>query len=263
MGSLLLNAKYADNLEQIVRHFHDCHQILYITEGSVKVTVNNQSYYANAGTMILISRFEQHAVQIESKRYSRYTLQISPKQSESSPFQPLLSVLVNRPGNFCHTFDLPGIENHFKRIMAEWNIKDGTMHEAMLDLMLYELLILMCRARPRLIPNENRMNHTVAQIQQYLNENYQTRITLDALSKMYHLSQSYLCHQFKLLTGQSVMGYLTSCRLAAAKQQLSHSSDPITKVTIDCGFSDCSNFSRMFKEYTGYTPTDFRIKFGK
>lgn len=89
MGSLLLNAKYADNLEQIVRHFHDCHQILYITEGSVKVTVNNQSYYANAGTMILISRFEQHAVQIESKRYSRYTLQISPKTVRKLAFSAI------------------------------------------------------------------------------------------------------------------------------------------------------------------------------
>lgn len=262
MSSLVLYAKYVNDLGKISSHYHDCCQILYVTEGSAIITVGGRSYHANTGTLILISRFEHHSVQITEDTYSRFALRISPRHSESTPFHHLLSLLVNRPQNFCHALHLPEAEDYIQKIVSEWNATHP-MRETMLDLMLYELLILISRSHPELLPEDRQTIKSVSQVQQYLQDQYQTRITLEYLSQEFHISQSYLCHQFKLLTGQSVMGYLTSCRLAAAKQQLSHTSDSITKVMTDCGFSDSSNFSRTFKAYTGYTPTDFRLKYGR
>ena len=78
------------------------------------------------------------------------------------------------------------------------------------------------------------------------------------LAKKYNLSISSLSHQFKKITGMSVMNYLLSCRIAGAKNLLAKTDLSIGEITELCGFSDNSNFSRTFKKLNGISPTRFR-----
>ena len=57
------------------------------------------------------------------------------------------------------------------------------------------------------------------------------------------------------------MGYLQSCRMAAAKKYLAETDLEVGAIVDKCGFSDSSNFSRSFKRVTGSTPTKFRAQF--
>ena len=57
------------------------------------------------------------------------------------------------------------------------------------------------------------------------------------------------------------MRYLIDCRLAAAKKYLAETDLEIGKIVDLCGFSDNSNFSRMFRSATGVSPTGFRRQF--
>ena len=75
---------------------------------------------------------------------------------------------------------------------------------------------------------------------------------------MVYLSPSHMSHLFKKITGRSVMGYLLDCRMAKAKQLLTHTDDTIAEIVEKIGFADSSNFSRTFKAVTGKTPRDFR-----
>ncbi len=89
-------------------------------------------------------------------------------------------------------------------------------------------------------------------------EQYDDPYTLEALAKEYNVSPSSLSHRFKEVTGMSVMEYLLSCRLAAAKNLLIETDLPIGEIVEQCGFSDSSNFSRTFKARTGLSPSAFR-----
>ena len=58
-------------------HFHDCHQIVLILKGQVQVRVNEVSYTAGGGDIILFSRYENHSIVVLSEEYERYVLHIA------------------------------------------------------------------------------------------------------------------------------------------------------------------------------------------
>lgn len=260
MNSLVLSAEYSDTMRHKAFHFHDCHQILYVTEGKIRITVSGKTYTASKGTIVLISRFEEHSIQVESSCYHRYALRIRPDINQSDLG---FSLLVNRPENFQHTILLDkhsGADALMAGILKEYRA-DHPMKEKMLDLLLQQLLITILRAQPQTVPYREEEFHLVREVQLLFETNYQAEHSLEALSHQFHISQSHLSHLFKKVTGSSVKGYLVSCRFAAAKRYLAETDFEIGKIVELCGFSDSSNFSRSFKAVTGMTPSDFRNRF--
>ena len=101
----------------------------------------------------------------------------------------------------------------------------------------------------------------VTRVQRYLEQNLTRRITLEEIARQFHLSQSYLSHLFKDITGSSVLGYMTACRLQTAKRYLARTQWPISRIVEESGFTDSSNFSRTFKQATGMSPSQFRKQY--
>jgi len=78
------------------------------------------------------------------------------------------------------------------------------------------------------------------------------------LAEEYHISPSYLSHLFKRVTGYTIMEYLTMCRLSMARKLLCETELSITEIVYATGFSDCSNFSRLFKREIGCSPMEYK-----
>ena len=264
MDSIVLSAAFASLSSHKSRHLHDSHQLLDVTGGQAQITVSEKTYAATPGTLILISRFETHSVQNASPDYCRYTLQIAPQVSTYGSIvgYPVLSVLTNRPAHFCHSLDMSGCPEFAGLLsqMVQEKAKNAPMAGKLLDLHFLQLLLYLSRAHPELVTQSDPALQLVQQVQTYLETDYASPCTLEALSNRFHLSASHLSHQFKRVAGVSVMGYLQACRLAAAKQQLIQTDLPISQIVERCGYSDNSNFSRYFQSVTGLTPTQFRKK---
>lgn len=266
MSDFVMSAKYFENTQGKSSHYHDCHQILYITDGCARVRINDKEYIAKGGYLVLISRLEQHSIEILSDTYKRYALRISPKPSESADTEGmLLSVLVNRPENFCHAVDLSSdnekICDLLEKIIDEKS-NGYPLGDYMSNLLFSELLTYVFRRYPKLFANyENRSIKLVWQIQNFFNDNYQETYTLSSIAAKYHISQSHLSHLFKRVAGMSVMDYLQSCRIAAAKKYLAKTDYTVSEISEKCGIGDSSNFSRSFKRITGLSPLKFRQKY--
>lgn len=264
MDSLIISAKYREGTGHFSNHYHDCNELIYVCGGKAWVTVGNSDYEAPAGSLVLISRFEHHAVKADGEDYRRYTIRVRPDTFGYGAFpgSEILSVLINRPENFCHVLPLTGCTELLDKMVAE-DMAGQPMGGNMQDLLLFQLLILLCRAHPQLIRPDSGNGSTVPQVQRYLEENYGQRICLEELSDRFHMSQSYLSHLFKEVTGRSVMGYLKACRIAAAKRLLAQTRLPVSRILDECGFADSSNFSRTFKQVTGLSPSAFREQYQK
>ena len=55
--------------------------------------------------------------------------------------------------------------------------------------------------------------------------------------------------------------FILSMRMDEAKELLLFSSMSINEISEQIGFTDSSYFSRIFRKYTGYSPTSWRSRF--
>lgn len=95
-------------------------------------------------------------------------------------------------------------------------------------------------------------------VQNYLENNYALPISLDDIAKSVGMSKYSLCHSFKQLDGESVIGRLRAVRIAKAKQLLRQMSLKTEEIGRLCGFENSSYFCKEFKRVTGKTPLEYR-----
>ena len=266
MPSGVIYAKYSEQPTGLSSHYHDCNQLLFVTEGEAEITIGDSVYPATRGSLVIISRFEKHAVRVKSGTYRRYIVRIGPKREENSRLSgDLFSLLINRRPGFHNAVscreDAAAVEACFAALAAEY----GAAHpfrEEMLDALLQTVLVQIARRMPDAVPVAvTPAALAVRTVQKRLEDQYGEPHTLEELAAEVHLNPYYLSHLFKKETGQSVFGYLQACRLAAAKYQLTHTALPIGRILDLCGFTDPGNFSRLFKSAVGCTPTEFRARY--
>ncbi len=263
MSETIRTAYYSNDPFKMSSHYHDCHQIIFVLDGKLKVTVNGASYTAKSGSIALFSRYEDHSIEVLTTQYGRYVLRINPQLNSNQC--KLYSLLSNRPQGFGNVFDLSDdkaeLKNLFERMVKELNSSDP-FAEDMLELLLNQLLIIMYRHTPdSYFYIEEEAFELVCNLQKRFETDYSSHYTLELLAREYGVSPSSLSHQFKRITGSSVMGYLNSCRLASAKNYLSKTKMSVGEIVDLCGFSDSSNFSRTFKKLNGMSPSQFREKY--
>lgn len=256
------SVSYSENPVRLGSHYHDAHQLLYVTEGVVEIRIDGAPHRAEAGDLVILSRFEEHAVLVLSETYKRYTLRLSAKEGDAEEYL-LSSVLVNRASRFRHVVHAENLQRVFGEMVCEFCGNDP-MREEMLALYLKQLFIMLYRCAPDLFPAEVNGNiHLVREVQRRFEGNCGEAVSLASLAAEYHVSPSYFSHLFKETTGYAPIEYLMLCRLSAAKRYLCDTDLPVKEIVARCGFSDESNFSRTFKAKTAMTPSAFRRQYGK
>jgi AraC-like DNA-binding protein len=93
-----------------------------------------------------------------------------------------------------------------------------------------------------------------AQIVDYIDRNYASRISLRDVAKAFGYSSCHLTHAFARTTGTPITAWIIRRRIEAAKQLLSHGAAACEAV----GFSDLCYFTRQFSRHVGMTPGRFR-----
>ena len=84
-------------------------------------------------------------------------------------------------------------------------------------------------------------------------------LTLDEIATAAHFSPFHFHRIFKVVTGETVFGFLRRLRLeAAANRLLSNPEEEITSVAMEWGFSSSQNFAKAFRARFGMSPTEFR-----
>ena len=91
----------------------------------------------------------------------------------------------------------------------------------------------------------------------YIDQNYQNKIGLAALAAEFNLSECYISHLFKEITGLTISSYLQYRRIIEAQKRLKNKDAAVVSICYECGFASLQHFYKVFKQITGTTPKAF------
>lgn len=94
----------------------------------------------------------------------------------------------------------------------------------------------------------------------FIASQYSYQITVEDVAAYVGVSRSHLFREFKDYLKQSPKDYLTKYRIREACRLLTDTSLSIQSVANSVGYENGMYFSRIFRQETGMTPSQFRIK---
>ena len=95
---------------------------------------------------------------------------------------------------------------------------------------------------------------------EYIDTHPEERITLQMMAEKCGYATSHLSRKFKAEVGCSLVDYIQKSKVEYAKTLLETSTEEVEKISGELGFESSSYFSRMFRKWTGESPTQWREK---
>lgn len=97
--------------------------------------------------------------------------------------------------------------------------------------------------------------------QEFIEKNYQEKITVEQLSSMLAIGRRNFERRFKKATSNTVMEYVQRVKIEIAKKSLENSLKNVTEVMYDVGYIDTKAFRNTFKKITGISPIEYKNKY--
>lgn len=90
-----------------------------------------------------------------------------------------------------------------------------------------------------------------------ISERYMEKLSLDKIAEEVDISPSHLSRKFKEETGLNYLDFLNQYRIQQGINLLDKGNYKVYEVSDMTGFTDYKQFSKVFKKYTGVSPTEF------
>lgn len=255
-------------------HMHEYIEILYCDKGSYGIWINGVYSTFGVGDLVVINSMEMHKMTSLSDNGSAYIcIRFIPEMLYSSSISA-----------FDIKYVMPFLLNNSKhqRIFKKEEINSSIIPDLMYEILneslnhdyAYELAIKASISRIFLwivrywhklnvdLSNEQLPNKDMLEIIQksldFVAQNYYDDIKASEVAKMCNLSYSYFSRIFKQYMKKSFSEYVTYIRITNAEKLLVSTDMPITTIASECGFATSSYFIKLFHQYKGMSPSQFR-----
>jgi AraC-like DNA-binding protein len=250
-------------------HWHAQVEILQILSGRLDVIVAGESSEGRKGDIVMVDTGLIHGYANPAPgtgaRIFQFGLDIFSgilpdiRSTEHTP-------VFGRQTIFTHTVDGP-LHSHIEKLLGGiFREYQSSAPGSRLSVVagLYELTVALLRessgreaaplrVKPKI--NHDRLDLIFA----YIADNFDNAgLTVEMAAEAAGLNKYYFSRLMKEQTGQTFSEYLSHMRLHRAEQYLVESDMPVTDIAYNCGFNSIATFNRLFKLYTGSSPSAYR-----
>lgn len=255
------------------------YELLYVKEGHALITVEGAGYDALPGSFFLFRPRQLHSIRlVGNSRFRQPHLHFDLFYRPDSPF---VKVSFKPPEEMTReeralfrddvtsacpvalpTKIVPGDARFFESLLFDVireHQSDLPYHEIYEKALFLKLWACLLR--------ENALSHApdaakrlpeFEAMRQYIAANASRRVTLDELSKRFHISKYHLDRHFTRLFGVSPVQFGLRTRIDQAKERIEYSSASLTEIAESFGFGNINAFSRAFRRSEGVPPSYYR-----
>ena len=247
---------------EVSTHYHQNPEVFYVLTGELKVQIDETTFLMKQGDILLINANKRHTMNgNEELLGARFDLDFHLLAEYMESMQLLFWCNSVADKNAAYA-DLREV---FDQILSRYFEKD---EKSALDLQaLYFQAAHILTSNFLVKADDTRLNmddsqdrQRVRQIQNYIQANYQSQISLNNLADQLYLSNAYLSKYVKKHLGLTFMEYLNNVRLFHAVDELLYTKKNMTHIALDNGFPTSATFTKAFRDIYGEAPSEYRRK---
>ena len=235
--------------EECFLNWHENIEILYFKEGEATVYRNGERLHVRAGDIMILPANCMHGVASKRVLYDCLIIDRGICLSAGVDTSALTFPSLVRDRNLAAL--LSAVAEAKQSTADEYRV--CAVRGAVLSLLAY-----LCRHYA--VKNQERDSRTVEGIKKalrYVRDRIGEPITVDTLAKVAGFSKFHFAREFKRVTSYTVITYLNLIRIEQAKGMLSSGEYTVGETALGCGFNNLSYFSKIFREQTGLTPSEY------
>lgn len=256
------------------------YEIIYLHEGVMKVTVNNESFDCEEGDFIFLKPGEHHILEgktpkviqphvhfdlIEDELSKKIFIpfvtkdKMSPEQKEWFRKDIMPELGFNFP-TVIKVYNAFSIKDILFRLIDEYNYKN-IFSDLIIRALLIELIVELARSYNTSVYQSLFGKHysDLERLVKFIYDNVDENISLDDLASFSNISKFYLSRLFKSAFGTSPYKYITQVRFKRAKELIQFTNLEMADIAEKMNFPDQQTFSRWFKQNDGKSPSNYRI----
>lgn len=222
-------------------HFHEEIEIVYVVDGELEITVNQETKNYQSGEVFIINQGLLHSIIFKQENNHIYTYLLNTNVFSSYNIN-ISNLVFNKPKNLdvFLQFSNYQIWTPLQKHIAMYQVYD-------------ELLKNSVR-----IENNKKKHSKINEVIAYVNAHYDEEMQLIDIAEHFNLHPNYLSRLFKKETSLSLHHYLQRVRMNHAYQDVLYTSDHLLDIAYQHGFTNIKSFNRLFKEIYGCTPSQYR-----
>ncbi len=263
--------------EEEIQHTHNYIQLYYISKGSVSYTLQNRRFTAQAGDVVIIPPFCNHAVDSANSDESEHTLcnfsysfpnEFPDGQDKETIFnltyiRPIL--VYAREADTLLSLSKAAqeqLEILLDRLLKLSNNSIGFFYTCIRSILVRALHVIIQECNH----NSSKINIapfcdyrlSITTVLEYIDLHYTENTTLEDISRISLMSVRSFSNIFKQIIGKTFSEYVNHLRICHACILLNTGRHSLIQISIECGFNDITYFGRVFKKLTGISPAAYR-----
>jgi len=247
-GLLLGEVRYEPGL-RIPRHVHAHARFVLVLAGALTEVRGDETNRYESSTLLFRRAGEPHAYQVGKSGATCLIVDVEAgwyaRAQEQAPV--LAHSAAFRRGFVVHLAH---------RLHGEFRLRDEVSRLVIDSIavgMLAEASRRVARAAERPTPD------WLLEARRLVEDHFAEPLPLASVALRVGVHPVHLARTFRRCYQTTFAGYVRHVRIEFARRRLAASSDSLSDIAVSAGFCDQSHFSRLFKQYIGVTPAEYRL----
>lgn len=236
-------------------HIHNHFEIFINVTGNIDFIVKNKIYTLSHGDILLIEPNIYHHSIYKHVCHNEYYYIFFPVFNDV-----LFRAILNLDDDADRMIRLPSeTRDEFLRLCDKLYADGDNEYRYLTFFKMLDILFSFASEPSKEKPVEPHLAQ-ITDIMNYINENYNTIVSLDDVANEFHISLKTMERLFKKHLDTTPKCYTDMLRLSKSSELL-RKDFSVTEACYKSGFQDCSQFIRRFKQQFGETPLQYKKRF--